>query len=67
MSLAARVWITLGRGRRRWNKRAADDVGQARERWVRKHAAGRSFVDVGGLFDVEGDIAFLAGEVGRLP
>lgn len=32
--------------------------------WVREHAPGRSFADVGGLFKLMGDMAFIAEEVG---
>jgi hypothetical protein len=50
--------------RRRARRSPKLDLEAARLAWVREHAPGRSFVDVGGLFKYMGDIAFLAEEVG---
>lgn len=42
----------MAREGRRWRDRHHD--------WIRAHAPGRSFADIGGLFDLEGDVALLA-------
>ena len=57
-----RLWSKRARARIR--KRGGEDHEEGRLRWVREHAPGRSFVDVGGLFKLVGDIAFLAEESG---
>jgi hypothetical protein len=55
-----RVWSKAARRRQR------PDEGweETRLEWVREHAPGHSFCDVGGLFKYMGDIAFLAERVG---
>src|SRR4051812_31025284 len=56
------------RTRQRWKARAQTppDWEQGRVDWVRAHAAGRSFADVGGVFKLVGDMAFLAEEAGAI-
>jgi hypothetical protein len=63
------VWSKAVRVRTRKARRAgaAGDWEAGREAWVRAHAPGRSFVDVGGLYKLVGDMAFLAEEVGAAP
>ena len=41
---------------------AADEARRAA--WVAEHAPGRTFADVGGLYGVDGDVAFRAAEAG---
>jgi hypothetical protein len=60
MPLLARALVTAGRLRRRLHRRAAP----AREDFVRRHAPGRTFLDVGCMWEVHGGIAFLAEEAG---
>ena len=66
MSLVARVWSKAARVRRGRAARSAEPRAweAAREGWVREHAPGRSFADIGGLFKLMGDMAFLAEECG---
>jgi hypothetical protein len=61
-----RVWSKAIRARQRWRERAdpSPDWEQGRIDWVREHAPGRSFADVGGVFKLVGEMAFLAEEVG---
>lgn len=56
--VALRAWILAHRLRRRL-RRPPD-----REALVRRHAAGRSFLDVGCMWDVDGRICFVAEEAG---
>jgi hypothetical protein len=60
------VWSKAARLRRgRAVRPASPGEWEARRvEWVRTNAPGRSFVDVGGLFKLMGDMAFLAEEVG---
>ncbi len=60
MPLLARAFVTAGRLRRRRLRRAEP----AREDLVRRYAPGRSFLDVGCMWNVHGGIAFLAEEAG---
>jgi hypothetical protein len=61
-----RVWSKATRLRWRVRRQAdqAGDWDEGRLAWVRAHAPGRSFADVGGLFKLVGEMAFLAEEVG---
>ncbi len=63
---AGRVWSKATRLRQRARLRRAptEDWEAIRLAWVRAHAPGRSFADIGGLFKLVGDMAFLAEEVG---
>ncbi|MDQ9579608.1 hypothetical protein, partial [Serratia marcescens] len=56
--MLTRAWISANRLRTRF-ARPVD-----REAIVREHAAGRSFVDVGCMWNVHGRIAFVAEEAG---
>jgi hypothetical protein len=66
MSVYSRIWSKLARARRPGRAEVADADGhdERRRGWVREHAPGRSFVDIGGLFALMGDIAFLAEDSG---
>jgi hypothetical protein len=66
MSLVGRVWSKAARIRQGRAARSASPGSweAGREAWVREHAPGRSFADIGGLFKLMGDMAFLAEEVG---
>src|SRR4030081_2556184 len=61
MPLLAPALVTAGRLRRRRLRRAGE---VPREDLVRRHAPGRSFLDVGCMWNVHGGIAFLAEEAG---
>ncbi len=64
MGLRASAWSTIERGRRKLRNRRGLQPAFDREEWVRKVAPGKSFVDVGGLFALAGEIAFVAEEAG---
>jgi hypothetical protein len=58
-----RAWLSLGY--RRWSRRKMPlDTRENRHRLVRELAPGRSFIDVGGMWGIDGEIAFLAEEAG---
>jgi hypothetical protein len=61
-NLLTRAWLTVFRGRRALGRvlRPAPP----REDLIRRHAPGRSFIDVGCMWSVDGAVAFLAEEVG---
>lgn len=60
MPALGRAWIATGRVRRRLRRR----VPAPREELVRRYAPGRTWVDVGCMWDVDGALAFLAEESG---
>lgn len=66
MGTIGRVWskaaVTTLRLRAR--RGAGEDWEEGRREWIRTNSPGRSFVDVGGLFKLVGDMAFLAEESG---
>jgi hypothetical protein len=64
MSLASRLWINAARLRRRRRRRSlpAVDWRERHRQWIREHAPGRSFADIGGLYELAGDVALLAEE-----
>lgn len=64
MSFLLEAWVAAHRLRRRHRKPSRAAWRENRLRWVRDHAPGRSFADVGGLFMHHGEIAFLAEEAG---
>jgi len=64
MSLLTRAWIAAARARRRRGRPSPDDWERSRLDWVREHAPGRSFADVGGLFAHAGNVAFAAERAG---
>ena len=59
MSILARTWITAARARHKFARRAP-----VREQLVRRYAPGRSFADIGCMWSVDGEIAFLAEQAG---
>lgn len=63
---AGRVWSKVARTRQAWVRRSdpPDDWTEIRVDWIREHAPGRSFADIGGMFKLVGDLAFLAEESG---
>ncbi len=61
MPLLARTWIAAARVRRRLRPPAAR---RARQDLIRRHAAGRSFADIGCMWGVDGALAFLAEDSG---
>ena len=68
MLTIGRVWSKAARARRaaRQRKRPPEDWQQIRIDWIREHAPGRSFADIGGMFKLVGDMAFLE-LTGRAP
>ena len=64
MSRALDARLTVARLRRRWRKPSREQWTEARRAWIRTHAPGASFADVGGLFSLHGEMAFLAEESG---
>ena len=64
MRLLTEAWIALNRARRRARRPPVGDQRDHRLAWVREHAPGRSFADIGGLFNIAGEIAFAAEEAG---
>lgn len=48
----------------RFAQRLARRRSGPRERWIRQYVPGRSFVDIGAMWSVDGEIAFLAEEAG---
>ena len=64
MSLASEAWVLVNRLRRRVGKPSAEEWLAQRHRFIEEHAPGRSFADVGGLFQLHGEIAFRAEAAG---
>jgi SAM-dependent methyltransferase len=64
MPLTAHAWMTLGRLQRRRSRRRHPVLADARARWVAEHTPGRSFVDVGCMWNIHGGMCFLAEESG---
>jgi hypothetical protein len=62
MALKMAAWLTAGRLRAR--RRMQLDFPERRRELIRRLAPGRSFVDVGGIWNSHGEIAFLAEEAG---
>lgn len=62
MSLGVSAWLTAGRLRGR--RRARADFGERRRELVRTLAPGRTFVDVGGMWNMHGEMVFIAEEAG---
>lgn len=58
------AWVLLNRLRRRINKPSAEEWWNRRYGFVEQHAPGRTFVDIGGLFQLHGEIAFRAESAG---
>lgn len=65
VSLPARAWMAAARARSRLRDRRR--LAPPREELVGRHAPGRSFLDVGCMWQIDGAIAFLAEEVGASP
>jgi SAM-dependent methyltransferase len=60
----ADAWLTLARLRRKAGRPSAETWMKGRRQWIRDHAPGRSFADIGGLFGIHGEVALLAEEAG---
>jgi hypothetical protein len=69
LNIVGRAWSRAARRRhaRQVCCEPLESWEEQRLQWVREHAPGRSFADIGGLFKLVGDIAFLAEEVGASP
>jgi hypothetical protein len=61
MALAVRAWLQAAWALRR---RSVFDIGENRERLIRRLAPGSSFLDFGGMWGVNGRNAFLAEQAG---
>lgn len=64
MALATKARILAARLRRRFGRPDPAARERRRSEWIRRHAPGRAFADIGGLFAVEGERALLAEEAG---
>jgi len=64
VSLIAEAWVFFNRLRRRVNKPSSEEWWRRRYGFVQEHAPGRSFADIGGLFQLHGEIAFRAEAAG---
>ncbi|MBA3300282.1 MAG: class I SAM-dependent methyltransferase [Thermoleophilaceae bacterium] len=64
MGLLADAWMGAARLRRRSRRKSNQRFRDERTRWVRDLAPGRSFADIGCLWNVHGEIALLAEEAG---
>jgi hypothetical protein len=62
--IVGRTWSRLSRMQSRVRSRQPHDHEAERLAWVRQHAPGHSFADIGGLFNYMGDVAFLAEDAG---
>ncbi len=64
MRLATEAWIAAWRARRKVGKPSQEQWEAQRQQWIRDHAPGRSFADVGGVLFLSGGRAFAAEEAG---
>lgn len=64
MSWITESWVFLRRIRRRIGKPSREASQAERHLWIDKHAPGRSFADVGGLFQLHGEMAYRAETAG---
>lgn len=67
MHLPARAWIAAARLRRRRGRRRGFDEWENRKKLIPRLAPGRSFVDVGCMWEAHGEVAFRAEEAGAEP
>ena len=67
MKLATRAWILAVRLRRLIGRPDPEAHERRRRAWLEQHAPGRSFVDVGGLFEIHGERALQAEAAGAHP
>lgn len=64
MRIALRAWIGGHLRRRGLLRRTRGLPADQREPFIRRHVPGKSFADIGGLYGIHGDMAFLAEEAG---
>jgi hypothetical protein len=64
LSWITESWVFLNRLRRRVGKPSPDEWLARRNSFIDTHAPGRSFLDVGGLFQLHGEVAFRAEAAG---
>jgi hypothetical protein len=64
MSLISGGWVFLNRLRRQIGKPSAEEWLARRHRFIAEFAPGRSFADIGGLFELHGDMALRAHRAG---
>lgn len=67
MAVRTKAWILRARLRRLVGRPGPDARERRREEWIKRHARGRSFADIGGLFAVHGERALLAEAAGAEP
>jgi hypothetical protein len=64
MGAITRIWGEWWRNRQRLAKPHEMATSDGHRRWIAEHAPGRSFADIGGMYQLMGDMAFLAEEAG---
>jgi len=64
MSLLTEGWVAFNRLVRRVGKPSLESDRAGHLQFIRDHAPGKSFADIGGLWAINGDIAFRAEEAG---
>jgi hypothetical protein len=64
IALTARTWSAVGRWQRRRSRRGNPILADVRAKWVAEQTPGRSFVDVGCMWNIHGELCFLAEESG---
>jgi hypothetical protein len=62
-ALLTRLWLG-GARRLEQRRRGVPDIWEQRRAWIRELAPDRSFLDVGGMFHVAGDVSFWAEDAG---
>jgi hypothetical protein len=67
MSLISRTVAEAARVRRRLRRARSDADVDRGASFIVDHAAGRSFADIGGMYGLDGDVAFRAEEAGASP
>jgi hypothetical protein len=64
MGAIARIWSELARARQRVVKPDEMATSAGQRKWIEEHVPGRSFADIGGMYQLMGEMAFLAEAAG---
>jgi hypothetical protein len=64
MGVIARIWGEVARARQRVSKPDEMATSAGQRKWIEEHVPGRSFADIGGMYQLMGDMAFLAETAG---
>jgi hypothetical protein len=64
MSLISEAWVFLNRLQRRIRRPPTDEGWAPRHQFIDQYAPGRSFADIGGLFQLHGEVALRAHRAG---